>query len=903
MATLTTLISFNVGTFSPCLVADAAGDLFGTTTGGGASGDGTVFEIAKTGTGYASAPTTLFSFNGEPSAVSLIVDAAGNLFGTTKGGGATDNWGRVFEIARTSAGFASTPTTLVSFDVPIGVDPISGLIADSAGNLFSTTGQVEVSGGKYEYYSTVFEITKTGSDYASTPTTLANFNFNGHGEVVTGGLIFDAAGDLFGTTVNGGADNYGTVFEIANTSTGYASTPTTLATFNGTDGEIPQADLIMDAAGNLFGTTQNGGANDQGSVFEIAKTSTGYASTPETLFSSNGEALGTGLIVDAASDLFVTAALGGSPNYGRVFEITKTAGGYASTPTTLISFNGPNGANPQAGLTADAAGDLFGTTVAGGTKYYSTVYELTNTGFQVTAINLPTGNNTVTLTDTTFSHGPLTIRDGAGGNNTISAAGDTAASAGKSLTYVTGMATDVFAGGFENDTVLVSAAAVGGDSLTGGSGINTLVLTSAGSVNLGGVSNFARIQLASGNNTVTVTDNTLSGGSVTIAGGAGGNNSISAADDTTASQGKSLAYVVGTGPDNFAGGFEDDFVHVRAAALGSDTLTGGSGANALVLTSTGDVALGAVSNFTAIDLFAGNNAVTLTDTTLFGGFVALHAAASGNTSVNAAGDTTASVGKDLTYVAGTGTDSFTGGFENDTVRVSAAVVGGDTLIGGSGTNTLALLSAGTVNLGGVSRFVTIDLRAGNNTVTVTDTTLSSRRTAIRDAASGDTSISAAGDTAASTGHRLTFFAGAGTDSFTGGFENDTIYAGTGLGTYTAGSGTDRFVFIQDNLPNQTLDNFHAGSDDILLYGIHASDGFDLGATDNALNPTSPAAIDPSIFITNASGDFTSSDQRFAYDTSNGQLFYSATGSDTSESLVATLTGEPAITAGNLFFLH
>jgi hypothetical protein len=129
--------------------------------------------------------------------------------------------------------------------------------------------------------------------------------------------------------------------------------------------------------------------------------------------------------------------------------------------------------------------------------------------------------------------------------------------------------------------------------------------------------------------------------------------------------------------------------------------------------------------------------------------------------------------------------------------------------------------------------------------------------------------------------------------FTGGFENDTIYAGTGSGSFTAGSGSDTFVFIKSNLPSQTLNNFQVSADDILVYGTHSSGGFDLGSTDNALNPTTPTAIERGDFVANASGDFTSSSQRFAYDTSNGQLFYSATGSnacDAESSSIATLGG-------------
>ena len=148
-------------------------------------------------------------------------------------------------------------------------------------------------------------------------------------------------------------------------------------------------------------------------------------------------------------------------------------------------------------------------------------------------------------------------------------------------------------------------------------------------------------------------------------------------------------------------------------------------------------------------------------------------------------------------------------------------------------------------------------------------------------------------------------AGGGADNFTGGFENDTIYAGAGSGTYTFGLGNDKLMFIADNLPAQTVDDFNAtsGNDSIVVYGIHATNGFDLGSTDNALNPLVATAIDPSIFVRNATGSFTNSSQRFAYDTSNGQLFYSATGSNSSETHIATLAGAPAFSASNLLFEH
>jgi hypothetical protein len=230
-------------------------------------------------------------------------------------------------------------------------------------------------------------------------------------------------------------------------------------------------------------------------------------------------------------------------------------------------------------------------------------------------------------------------------------------------------------------------------------------------------------------------------------------------------------------------------------------------------------------------------------------------------------------------------------------------VGGDTLTGGSGNNVVNLTTAGTFSLGGVSKIGTVFLAAGNNTVTVTDTTLSGGAVGLHDGSSGNNSVSAAGDTSASTGKSLTYYAGAGTDSFTGGFENDTIFAGTGSGTYTFGLGNDKLMFIANNLPTQTVDGFNTTNDSIVVYGIHATNGFDLGSTDNGMNPLVATAIDPSIFVANASGTFTSSSQRFAYDTSNGQLFYSATGSNGSESHIATLAGAPGFAASNLLFEH
>jgi uncharacterized repeat protein (TIGR03803 family) len=378
--TLTALASASGQIPEAGLIADAAGDLFGTATQGGANGNGTVFEIAKNATGYAATPTVLVNFNGangDQPASGLIADAAGNLFGTTILGG-THGDGTVFEIVKTASGYASTPTVLVSFNGTNGISVYSTLIADAAGDLFGTTAGGGLGDG------TVFEIAKTAGGYASTPTTLIAFN-GANGQSPHAGLIFDAAGDLFGTTELGGANSAGTVFEIAKTAGGYASSPTMLVNFNTANGANPYAPLIADSAGNLFGTTYFGGANGNGAVFEIAKTTGGYASSPTTLVSFNGTTGASphaGLIADAAGDLFGTTYSGGTTSAGTVFEVSKTGGVYAGTPTTLVRFNSTNGASPFGGLIADASGDLFGTTDTGGTFGAGTVFELTGTGFQ-----------------------------------------------------------------------------------------------------------------------------------------------------------------------------------------------------------------------------------------------------------------------------------------------------------------------------------------------------------------------------------------------------------------------------------------------------------------------------------------------------------------------------------------
>jgi hypothetical protein len=225
-------------------------------------------------------------------------------------------------------------------------------------------------------------------------TTLFSFDGGFTGAYPQAGLTTDANGDLFGTTDQGGVNNYGTVFEIQNIGTVaapvYASMPTTLASFNVSNGSYPQAGLTTDANGDLFGTTTLGGVNNCGMVFEIKNIGT-VASPVYTGLTAlvnfdgpDGFDPNAGVIANANGDLFGTTLYqNGANNYGTVFEIQNTgtvaAPIYSDTPTTLVSFNGSNGQSPNA-LIFDANGDLLGTTPSGGANNYGTVFEIQNTG-------------------------------------------------------------------------------------------------------------------------------------------------------------------------------------------------------------------------------------------------------------------------------------------------------------------------------------------------------------------------------------------------------------------------------------------------------------------------------------------------------------------------------------------
>jgi uncharacterized repeat protein (TIGR03803 family) len=177
----------------------------------------------------------------------------------------------------------------------------------------------------------------------------------------------DSSGNLYGTASAAGVSNDGAVFELAQ-GTG---TITTLASFNGADGQDPRAGLVMDASGNLYGTTSAGGASSDGTVFELAKG--GGTITALASFSGADGANPYGaLIMDGSGNLYGTTKAGGAHGKGTVFELAQGSGAI----TTLASFNGADGANPYASLLINGRGNLYGTTTEGGFAGFGTVFEL-----------------------------------------------------------------------------------------------------------------------------------------------------------------------------------------------------------------------------------------------------------------------------------------------------------------------------------------------------------------------------------------------------------------------------------------------------------------------------------------------------------------------------------------------
>jgi uncharacterized repeat protein (TIGR03803 family) len=340
---------------------DAAGNLYGTTFYGGTgtgcdiyfAGCGTVFQLDPSGT-----ETVLHSFGGardgwNPTA-RVVLDAAGNLYGTTAYGGGHGQ-GTVFKLDTTG-----NETILHSFaGGRDGANPNAGLVADTAGNFYGTT-QYGGRGGDGHGCGTVFRISPAGVE-----TVLYRFADGLDGASPLGEVALDSAGNIYGTTWLGGVHSYGTVFRIDS-----AGTEKVLHSFaGGSDGANPMAAPVLDAAGNMYGTTAAGGPYF-GTVYEV-DTSGNESILYRFTGGTDGAYPYSHLLVDASGNLYGTVSQSGVTGSGTVFEFS--AGGL----TTLYGFLGTNdGSIPEGGLIIDSAGNLYGTAVTAGTNGWGSVFEV-----------------------------------------------------------------------------------------------------------------------------------------------------------------------------------------------------------------------------------------------------------------------------------------------------------------------------------------------------------------------------------------------------------------------------------------------------------------------------------------------------------------------------------------------
>ena len=232
------------------LIQDAAGNFYGTTSAGGSANGGVVFKLTPNGN-----ETVLHAFTGNGDgllpAAGLVMDSAGNLYGTTRRGGVPQDGGVVFKIDPNGV---ETVLHVFSSDEGGGWDPVAGLIMDAQGNLYGTT-----AFGGTSFKGVVFKLDPSGNE-----TVLHSFRGGKDGKAPSAALVFDSSGDLYGTTFYGGRQRHGVIFRIDP-----SGNETVVYTFNDSDGAHPAATLIMGPQGNLYGTTEEGGLAEHGVVFRF----------------------------------------------------------------------------------------------------------------------------------------------------------------------------------------------------------------------------------------------------------------------------------------------------------------------------------------------------------------------------------------------------------------------------------------------------------------------------------------------------------------------------------------------------------------------------------------------------------------------------------------------------------
>jgi uncharacterized repeat protein (TIGR03803 family) len=359
------------------LVVDAAGNLYGSSVLGGDFGGGTVFQLSPSGSGWTH--TVLYSFTGgldggEPYK-GVTLDAEGNLIGTAVTGGngpCEGGCGVIYKL--TNNGGVWTQTVIHNFTGQDGAGPGAGVTFDKHGSFY---GMVPIGG-----------TSGLGAIYQMQPQQDGTYKFriihsftggNDGSSGSAGRMILDAAGNLYGVATTGGTNGKGTVFKLSHTQNGNWSFKT-LYTFKGQpDAGFPYGGLLADGKGNLYGTTYWDGANNLGSVYQLAHQA-GGTWKERVLYSFKGGSDGNGsisnLVADKAGNLYGTTSEGGAGcSCGLIFKLTPGTGG-KWTESVAYRFNGaPDAGFAYNGMVKDANGNFFGATVHGGTGDEGSIYQ------------------------------------------------------------------------------------------------------------------------------------------------------------------------------------------------------------------------------------------------------------------------------------------------------------------------------------------------------------------------------------------------------------------------------------------------------------------------------------------------------------------------------------------------
>ncbi|MGA8489651.1 MAG: choice-of-anchor tandem repeat GloVer-containing protein [Terriglobales bacterium] len=375
------------------LISDQSTNLYGTTPTGGVNEEGTIFELIPQAEGRWKEKvlynfcSLMGCVDGTQPDAGLIFDPAGSLYGTTAFGGA-NNEGTVFKLTPDSSG-GWTESVLYSFcslaGCSDGREPFAGLILDNAGNLYGTT---SIGGNGNCYMSeagcgAVFELTpkSDGSWKEGVLHAFCSLTSCTDGAFPRASLVLDRAGSLYGTASYGGDNqNAGVAFKLTPAAGGSWKEQVIHRFSEGADGATPQTSLIFDSVGNLYGTTTVGGAYGGGTVFELTQNSNGSWKEAVLLQfkGTNGWQPSASLILDGAGTLYGTTTYGGGLdcNCGIVYKLAPNSkGGW--TETVLHKFDDRPGSHPVGNLIFDMSGNLCGTTKGDFQTTFGSVFKIT----------------------------------------------------------------------------------------------------------------------------------------------------------------------------------------------------------------------------------------------------------------------------------------------------------------------------------------------------------------------------------------------------------------------------------------------------------------------------------------------------------------------------------------------